>query len=258
MRKEDSKKIIAVIQARMGSTRMPGKPLMRISEKTMLDIIIDRLTQSQKIDNICIATTDNPKDNKLTEYLDGNNILYSRGPEYDIIGRLLNAAIKFKADILVRVWGDCPLIDAGVIDRMIEECLKYKSAYVTNSNPPTFPFGMNAEIYSRDVIERIVSCTNDSFYREFPFEYIKSDKQINILNVEYKKNASNINLTVDYPQDVKVIETILDHFLFSGKDINTDNIVEFCEKNKHIFEISKDFPRNIEYKEYLKSKGLSK
>jgi spore coat polysaccharide biosynthesis protein SpsF (cytidylyltransferase family) len=258
MRKEDSINIIAVIQARMGSTRMPGKPLMSISGKTMLGIIIDRLTQSREVDSICIATTDSPKDDELAEYLDTNNILYSRGPEYDIIGRLLGAAIKFKADIIVRVWGDCPLIDAEVIDRMIEECLKHESVYVTNSNPPTFPFGINAEIYSRDIIERIVSCTNDSFYREFPFEYIKSDKQINILNVEYKKDASGINLTVDYPQDVKVIETILEHFLSSGRDANIDNIVEFCEKNKHIFEISKGLPRNIEYKEYLKSKSLSK
>ncbi len=255
---KNNMRIVAAIQARLGSTRLPGKPLMLISGVTMLERIMARLFGSRRIQEICVATTDTPGDNELAAYLDSKKIPYSRGPENDIAGRLCGAAVKFNADVLVRVWGDCPLVDPGVIDAMIGRCLDEDAGYVTNSDPPTYPFGMNAEVYMKDVLQKIVSSTDDAFYREFPFEYVKNDKGIKSLNVAYKKDASGIKLTVDYRQDLDVVSAVIGYFASLGPEPGVDNIVEFCEKNRALFEKTKDLPRNIEYKENLKARGLSK
>jgi glutamate-1-semialdehyde 2,1-aminomutase len=240
----------------MGSTRLPGKPLMYIAGTTMLERIISRLSRSSKIQEICVATTDTARDDEIVSYLGPKNIPYSRGPENDIALRLLGASRKFGSEIIVRVWGDCPLIDVGVIDTMIEKCLSECAGYVTNSDPPTYPFGMNAEVYRAEVLERIVSLTEDPFYREFPFEYVKTDNGTKSLNVGYKKDASGIKLTVDYPQDVEVVTKVIEYFNSSDEKDDVDNIVKFCEKNKNIFDYTRDLPRNIEYKKDLKTRGL--
>lgn len=255
---KNNKKIVAAIQARMGSTRLPGKPLISIAGSTMLERIVSRISRSPKIQTICVATTDTSRDDEMASYLDSKKIPYSRGPENDIASRLLGASRKFESEIIVRVWGDCPLVDAAVIDKMIERCLSESAGYVTNSNPPTYPFGMNVEIYRTEVLERIVSFTEDPFYREFPFEYVKTDSGIRSLNVEYKKDASEIKLTVDYPQDAEAVARVIEYFESSGQKDDVDNIVKFCEKNKHIFDSTMDLPRNIEYKKDLKARNLSR
>jgi len=104
------KKVIAAIQARMNSTRIPGKPLMVINDRTMLEHMITRLKACKTVDLICVATTDTPQDDEMVAFLEEKGMPYFRGSEEDIVSRLFGTVKKFDASALVRVWGDCPLI----------------------------------------------------------------------------------------------------------------------------------------------------
>ena len=251
--------IVAIVQARMGSKRIPGKVLMDIAGKPMVRFIIDRLQISQFIDNVVLAITVSKSDDTLARYLDDEKVPYYRGSENDIVERFYKAAQKFDADTVVRVWGDCPLIDASLIDIMIKEYFDKKADYATNGNPATYPLGMDAEIYSLGTLKYIFNNTDDPFYREFPFKYIQDmSSKFKIANIIYKKDVSDIKLTVDYPQDAKVILEIINYFSSTGKPLQLDNIVKFCENNKEIFYKTKELARNVEYKESLRLRETRK
>ena len=165
-------KIVAIIQARMESTRLPGKVLKDISGKPMLWHLIKRVQQARHVDEVAIAATTNKADDRLEKFAIDNNLGIYRGSEEDIVDRYLNAGRKFDANIVVRIWGDCPLIDPELIDKLIEKYIDGNYEYANNFNPPTYPTGMNFEIYSLESLERIWKETNDTFYRQYPFEYI--------------------------------------------------------------------------------------
>jgi spore coat polysaccharide biosynthesis protein SpsF (cytidylyltransferase family) len=246
--------IVAVVQARMGSSRLPGKPLIEIAGEPMLMRVIKRLSASRMIDRICVATTENSIDDKLVDFLKEKKIPYCRGSETDIVQRLYAAASELKADVIVRVWGDCPLIDADVIDTMIGRYREERVDFVTNSKPPSYPFGFNAEIYSFEALEQIFMNAHSSFYREFPVEYIQDSDKIRMLNVAYPRNFSHIYLTVDYAEDIEPIAKMIQHFSEKHSLFGVDDIVKYYEDNKKLFAGSRSSPRNIDYKEKLKQR----
>ena len=252
MKNGNTKRTVAVIQARMGSSRLPGKILLKIAGKSMLEHIAAHLRESRFIDMICVATTENPKDDALIDYLNAAKIAYYRGSENDIVSRLYQTAVKFNADTLVRVWGDCPLIDSIVVDRMLEKYFNAKADFASNDAPPTYPFGMNAEVYSVRTLKAIFDDVKDPFYREFPFEYIKDSNRFKAINVAYSRDVSHISLTVDYKEDAEVISRVIESLKKEGKKVELENIIEFCEKNKSLFDKTKKLSRNIEYNESIK------
>lgn len=250
------KEIIAAIQARMNSSRLPGKPLMLINDLTMLEHIFSRLRCCEMIDLVCVATTDTAKDDDMVVFLEEKGIPYFRGPEEDIAGRLLGAVKKFEGAALVRVWGDCPLIAPGVIDMLVKIYKDENADFATNSEPPTFPFGMNAEVYSRETLEKIVNSTEDHFYREFPIEFIKDSVELKMVNLSNDSDVSDIKFTVDYSQDAEVVAKIIsDLKIDDNNPPRLDSIVKYCRENAGIFEKSRDLPRNVEYKDELKTRG---
>lgn len=249
-------KVAAAIQARMNSSRMPGKPLMLINGRTMLEHMIARLKACAKVDMICVATTDTAKDDDMASFLEEKGIPYFRGGEIDIAGRLFGAAKEFGASALVRVWGDCPLIAPEVIDALVGTYERENADFATNSEPPTFPFGMNAEVYSFGTLEKIVKSTEDPFYREFPIEFIKDDGDLKMVNSPNESDVSDIKFTVDYPQDAEVVSKIISDLAIDDNNPPTlAGIVDYCRKHDDLFSGSRDLPRNIEYKEEMKARG---
>jgi spore coat polysaccharide biosynthesis protein SpsF (cytidylyltransferase family) len=228
---------------------------MNIDGKPMLEYIISRLKISKKITDVIIATTTSPTDNSLVDYLEKKNIPYYRGEVDDIVERFYRGALKRKADVVVRIWGDCPLVDASVIDIMLEEYHKRNADYVHNVD---YPFGMNAEIYNLKVLEHLFQNVSDLFYREFPFEYVRNNNKFNVVKVKYKKNVSDLRLTIDYPQDAEIVLGIVEYFSSKQKTLNVDNIVNFYENNKQIFDKNKNLARNIEYKEAIRLRNKDK
>ena len=250
-------KVVAIVQARMGSTRLPGKVMKKIMGRSMLWHIVNRIEKSKFIDKTIIATTRDKKDDVIEDFANKYHLGIYRGSENDIVDRFYNAAEKYNADVIVRIWGDCPLIDPEIIDYTMEKFLSYKADYANNFNPPTFPVGMNVEIYSFNTLEQIWKETNNPFFREYPFEYIYANQ--NSFRAIYAKNdrdLSDIHWTVDYIEDFELIKFFFVKLYSKHKVFNMKNILDLIDKHPELREVNKELRRNIEYKEDLKKLRL--
>ena len=140
-------KIVAIIQARMGSTRLPGKVLKKIVGIPAIEILLLRLGRSELIDEICIATSHNIENDVLSNTVEklGHRII--RGSENDVLERFWDAAEATSADVIVRITGDCPVIDPKLVDKVIKLFLSSNVDYVSNIDPPTFPDGLDVEVF---------------------------------------------------------------------------------------------------------------
>ena len=142
------KKVVAIVQARMESTRFPGKVLKKIDNKSLIEILLYRLSLSKKVDQIILATTINKSDNVLVSQVKNMGYDVYRGDENNVLERFHEAGQKFSADIIARITGDCPLIDYSLVDDVIDLFLKNKLDYASNTNPPPFPDGLDISVFS--------------------------------------------------------------------------------------------------------------
>ena len=141
-------KVVGIVQARMGSTRLPGKVLKKINDTTVIKFMLDRLSLSKNLDKIIIATSKNPKDKELVKYINQLGYDIFVGDEFDVLDRFYNAAEHINYNTIVRLTGDCPLIDPLLLDNVINFYTNSDYDYVSNTNPPTFPDGLDVEVFS--------------------------------------------------------------------------------------------------------------
>ena len=141
-------KTVAIVQARMGSSRLPNKVMLPICGKPMIGHILDRLSKSQELDEIILATSDNDANSPLIDYVKGLGFDVEIGSEVDVLQRYLDAALNRKADVVVRITGDCPLVDPLLVDEAIRDFKTEEIDYLSNVNVPTFPDGLDIEVFS--------------------------------------------------------------------------------------------------------------
>ena len=223
--------ITATIQARMGSSRLPGKVLSNIFGKPMLIRQVERLKRSKFINRIIVATTENSIDEKIKEVCEHYEIEYFRGSEKDVLERLSSLIIKKNIDIHVECFGDSPLIDPIIIDRMINIFLKKdgEGVFISNSVKTTYPPGMEVNIYKGSTLIDVNKRINisDPLREHVGFNITRFPEFYKVTNIEAPKslNRPNIYLEVDTKEDLKLIKIIFSHFLskniefFSLKDI---------------------------------------
>jgi len=249
-------KVVGTIQVRMSSTRLPGKALKPICDKPMLWHLVRRVQEAKSIDDVIVATTFNKEDDILERFAVDNDLRVYRGSENDIVDRIFNAGKENDADIVVRVWGDCPLIDPDLIDIVLLRFIEGSYDFATNSHPPTYPFGMNIQVYSMSALERIWNETTDMFYRQYPHEYIYANHDS--FKTMYDRNdidLSNIHLTVDYIEDFELVTEIFKHLYNDRKTFHLGDIVKLLENHPELKEMNQDLVRNIEYNEDKKAIG---
>ena len=167
-------KIVALVQARMGSTRLPGKVLKSIVGKPMIELLLTRLSQSNELDEIVVATSDKDQNDQLQSVVESLGYQCTRGSEKDVLGRFYESAKSVNADVIVRITGDCPLVDPVLVDECIEGFKQFQVDYFSNINPATFPDGLDIEVMSFDSIERANEETNSEFDREHVTPYIRN------------------------------------------------------------------------------------
>jgi spore coat polysaccharide biosynthesis protein SpsF len=205
-------KVVIIVQARMGSTRLPGKHLKQILGRPMLSFLIERLRRVKKAQEIIIATTDQLIDEKIIKVCKEEKVNYFRGDEENVLDRYYQTAKKFKAKIIVRITADCPLIDPEIIDRTINVFLDNypKFDYVSNSLNHTFPRGMDVEVFSFESLKKVVKWGMSSEEKEHvtPY-YYRHPEKFSLENVENEKNLSSFRLTVDTPEDFFLISKII-------------------------------------------------
>ena len=173
-------KIVATIEARMASSRLPGKVLLDLVGKPVLWHLCERLKQVPSIDSIIIATTENPAEDPIVEFAKNNNIACFRGSENDVLKRVLDTASSVNADLIVEITGDCPLLDPNIIEQAIQTYLELSNKegvdYVSNVLKKGYPLGLAVQVFSYELLKEVDMKTNDSEDREHVSLYIYKEK----------------------------------------------------------------------------------
>jgi len=241
----------------MGSTRLPGKVMADIVGKPMLWHHVDRLRKAGLVDQVVIATTDQERDRPIRSFAVANGIPYYAGSELDIVDRLYQTAKKFGADVVVRVTADCPLVDPGVIDRMLAyyAANRDKLDYVCNNFPPTYPDGLDAEVISVKALERVWSEVTDPFQREWiSSNFQEHPEKYRITNVENDHDLSSLRWTVDYDDDLKFVREVYGRLYHEGETFLMKDVLELLSKEPELAEINTGHHRDEAYSQALQER----
>lgn len=237
-------KVVCLVQARVGSTRLPGKILKEICGKTILHHEIDRLKKCKEIDEIVIATTDKEDDDKIVNEAKKLSVKYFRGSENDVLSRFYYAAKENNADIIVRVTSDCPCIDFEILDKMLIYFKdKYKEKqidYLSNTINRTYPRGYDIEIFTFSALEKSYINAKKEYEREHVTPYIY-DKTNNFLKLSFenKEDYSEYRVTLDTIEDFIVIKNIFENLYYKNPYFKLNDVVQYLNNNLHIVDINK-------------------
>jgi len=202
--------IYIIIQARMGSTRLPGKVLKKIMGKPLLAYQIERLQEVKSADGIIIATTDQEIDDPLEEYCCTIDLPTFRGSEHDVLDRYNSAAEQFEAQTVIRITGDCPLIDPAVVEQAIQLFQKGHYDYVSNVAERSYPRGMDVEVFSAQILAEAATTATDSWEREHVTPYLyHNPEKYRLGHFHYSKDESSHRWTVDTEEDFLLVKRIL-------------------------------------------------
>lgn len=208
-------RIISIIQARTGSTRLPGKVLMDLAGEPMLVRVFNRTKRAEKIDEVVIATTSKTADAPIVELCQKNGWPYFCGSEQDVLDRYYKAASAFDADVVVRITSDCPIIDPKLIDRHVNAMLnKWREVdFVSNMLYETFPLGLAVEVMPFDILSRLNRLSKTKKLREHVTTLIYQKPEYFIIDhVINDINLSHMRWTVDTLEDLKLIRCVYDYF----------------------------------------------
>lgn len=204
-------KIVAVVQARMSSVRLPGKVIADVNGTPMLEILLTRLSRSKLLDEIVVATSSDESDNPLAALSESLGFMVHRGSLVDVRSRFQSVGQITNADVLVRITADCPLVDADIVDELVEQFLSGDFDYASNANPPTYPDGLDVEVFSFASFEASILADWSSYSVEHVTPPLRS-RRFRQLNVDNQHDYSHLRWTVDNPQDLAVIRNIFSHF----------------------------------------------
>lgn len=205
-------KTTAIVQARMGSTRLPNKVMMKISGLPLIELLLIRLAKSKEIDKIILATSEDPKNLPLVNHVQQAGYEVYQGSENDVLDRYYQAACFYRTDNIVRITGDCPLIDPEVVDKVISNFKAANVDYACNTNPPTYPDGLDTEVFSFAALEATWKAATSSGDREHVTPYLRNSGLFRLLNVAHAEDLSDRRWTVDEMEDYEVVKNIFDHF----------------------------------------------
>ncbi|KKH95126.1 hypothetical protein EO95_00745 [Methanosarcina sp. 1.H.T.1A.1] len=239
----------AVIQARMSSTRLPGKVMLEISGKPVLWHVANRVSKSQLIDGVIVATTTSREDDIIEKFCNERHIPVFRGSEDDVLDRYYRCARKFNIENVVRITADCPLHDPSVIDLVIEKYYMGNYDYVSNVDPPTYPDGIDVEVFSFSVLEKAWRNASLVSEREHVTPYIRKHKDLfKAGNLENAEDLSFHRWTLDQAEDFKLIQKIYLQFEESNVDMfYMKDIIGLLEKNPELTSINSAIKRNEGY-----------
>lgn len=234
-------KLVALVQARMGSTRLPGKALKDIHGRTMLARVVRRALRSALIDKLVVATTEKEADDAIVSECDSLGISCFRGSEDDVLDRYYQAARTFSADSIVRITSDCPLIDPEIIDRVMQAFLDNGPDYASNIIKSTYPRGLDVEVFTFDALEKAWYEASADFQHVHVTPYIyQHPKQFRILSVSGDEDLSRHRWTVDTREDLALIQAVYAKInrddLFSWRDVLElfNREPNLAEVNRHI------------------------
>ena len=240
-------RIVAIIQARMGSTRLPGKVLQDLAGEPMLARVVNRTGRAKTIQEVVIATTTNVLDDVIVELCKARDWSWFRGSEEDVLDRYYRAAKEYQADLIVRITSDCPLIDPEVIDQVVKAFLERQPEvdYASNTWPRrTFPQGLDTEVMRIDVLERAWREDSNPAWREHVTPYIyRNPDRFRIHNVLGQVDYSAMRWTVDATEDLTFVRQIYDYFDHDG--FSWHEVLKALEEHPEWLEINRHIQQKV-------------
>lgn len=233
-------KTVIIVQARMTSTRLPGKVLKEIMGKPLLEYQIERLRRIKSVDEIVIATTTNDMDQQIVDLCNRLSVAYFRGSEEDVLARYHGAAEKYNADIVVRVTSDCPVIDPAVCEEAITYFIKNQDQY-NYVRLEQYPRGLDAEVLSLKVLDECYKEATDKPDREHvtPFIY-RHPERYRMKRITCDKDYSHHRWTVDTPEDFELVRRIIEELYPIKKLFNFVDILDVLKRNPEWYYINKE------------------
>jgi len=240
---EFKKKVLAIIQARYNSTRFPGKVVKKINNKTILEILIRRLSRSKHISKIIVACSNNRNDKAIVAICRKLGVNYFIGSENDVLSRFYHAAKKYRGINIARITADCPLIDPKIVDDVISNFFLKNADYSSNINPPTFPDGLDVEVFKFSVLKEAYTNAKKSTEREHVTSFIINNKKFKKFNLKNSIDYSTLRLTLDEKEDLILIEKIIKYFK-NNLNFSLKSILDLYKKKKNFFLNNKYLVRN--------------
>lgn len=236
-------KIVAIVQARMGSTRFPGKVMQPVLGTPLIELLLGRLSKSRTIDKILVATSADPGNQPLVEHVRALGYEVFQGSEADVLDRFYRAAAAHRPDAVVRITGDCPLIDPDLVDLVVRAFLSAGCDYAGNAMPPTFPDGLDCEVFSFRALERAAREATERAHREHVTPYLRESGKFSTFNVAGEPDFSGERWTVDEPEDMDVVAAVFAHFA-PCTEFGWKEVLALKESKPAIFETNRDIRRN--------------
>lgn len=243
-----AKRIVGIIQARMASSRLPGKVLSPIEGEPMLAHVVRRVRLAKKLSEVVVATSSNRSDNPIAAYCQEAKIPCFRGSEKDVLDRFYRAATRYKADTVVRITADCPLIDPAVIDRVCTQYVSSRSDYVTNTLQSTFPDGLDVEVFSYKALHSANQSAKSKSEREHVTPYIRNSGKFNVANVvnELGAHMGQLRWTVDEPADLDFVKKVFSRLHGAGP-FGMESVIDLLQKDPEIAQVNAGRIRNEGY-----------
>ncbi len=236
-------KVVAIVQARMGSTRLPNKVMKKICGVPMIEHLLNRLSYSKELDQIIVATSIDERNKKLIDFVNKLGYVCEQGSENDVMSRYLEAAKKHQADIVVRITGDCPLVDPLLVDKLILEFKSLSVDYFSNINPPTYPDGLDVEIFRLSALELACKETANLFDREHVTPYLRRNAKFIQASSQNEEDLSNLRWTVDELSDFEVIDAVFKAFS-PRTDFTWKEVYALYKNRPKLFEANQQLIRN--------------
>lgn len=233
----------AILQARTGSSRLPGKVLADLGGKPLLAFLVDRLRRCVLLDRVILATTDQSADDALAALGQELGIHVVRGSQQDVLARYALAAESTEAPTLVRITGDCPLLDPEVLADAIAAFRVQRVDYLSNCYPPTFPDGLDVEVFSRDALMQAQAECRSAYQREHVTPWIRESGRFRQGSIHNDTDLSGLRWTVDEPEDLEVIRSVVAYF--GGRtDFSWREVLELYQRQPQLFAANAGFSRN--------------
>lgn len=236
-------KTVAIVQARMGSTRLPNKVMSLIVGKPLIELLLARLSNARSIDEIVVATSLDTRDDVMAKHVENIGYKVFRGSENDVLDRYFRAAVAVSADVIVRITGDCPLIDPAIVDSTVSLRIQSGADYASNSAPPSFPDGLDTEVFTMSSLALAHAHATTAAQREHVTPYIRESGQFRTANLISAIDVSFMRWTVDEPADLEVVRNVFDHF-DPRTDFDLSDIIALTKANPELFAGNQHLRRN--------------
>ncbi|MFN5817049.1 MAG: aminotransferase class III-fold pyridoxal phosphate-dependent enzyme, partial [Pseudanabaena sp.] len=234
---------LAIIQARMGSTRFPNKVMRQILGVPMVELLLHRLAKAKYVDRIVLATSIASNNQALVNHVKGLGYEVYQGSEDDVLDRYYQAACAIQPEIVVRITGDCPLVDPEIVDLAITTFKQANVDYLSNVSPPSYPDGLDVEVFSFQSLKQAWQSANKPHEREHVTPYLRESGKFQLLGINHSEDQSDKRWTVDEPEDFEVIKNIFEYFA-PRKDFSWLEVLKLQQNQPELFAANQRLIRN--------------